>query len=427
MRRYPLRLETLSPLALRADHAQDGVSGTSFITGTTLLGCLAAFHQQVRPDAHEEFERFFLREQILYPNLYPARFNVKSIPDSSAQVYPFPRTAMTCKRHGGFRYPDYFANGEKNDGHGVRDSLLDWAIYSLSKDDTARLKLFNQRHKNCVCGEPMDRCEGFYGRNDIQKDRMVKSSASTRLRTFTGVNRQTGTVQDRILYNRQVFTEGMHFTGDLLFAADDEQLVEDFNEFLEECDVDVYGPVHMGTGRSRGLGQIALAVTQDQREQEFAGFRNRLDAFNRKVHEQARQAKADGLEPHYFFAVTLHSPLIQHDDRLRHYGTLNTALLQHLLTPVLQQSSLSGLTCWYQNAAVQRVTGWQTLWGTPRIDDYAIAAGSVFLFSCATATFNEQIFQALYQLEQQGAGERRAEGFGRLYVSEQFHQIEELI
>jgi CRISPR-associated protein Csx10 len=75
----------------------------------------------------------------------------------------------------------------------------------------------------------------------------------------------------------------------------------------------------------------------------------------------------------------------------------------------------------YCAARVRRVSAWQQLWGTPRTNEYAIESGSVFLFSCASPP-SEALLKALFQLEEQGIGKRRAEGFGRVRVSDQFHQ-----
>ena len=74
----------------------------------------------------------------------------------------------------------------------------------------------------------------------------------------------------------------------------------------------------------------------------------------------------------------------------------------------------------YQAASTKRVTGWNELWGTPRMNEYAIDTGSVFLFS-STVEMNEPLCEALFKLEEEGIGERRAEGFGRLRISDPFH------
>jgi hypothetical protein len=61
---------------------------------------------------------------------------VKKIPVvqnfTSAPIYPLPKTAQSCKRFPGF-FVDLELEEETGDPrHGVRDNLLDWAMYALA-------------------------------------------------------------------------------------------------------------------------------------------------------------------------------------------------------------------------------------------------------------------------------------------------------
>ncbi len=129
MKRFSLRATALSPLAIRSDHAEGGVKTTQYIPGTTLLGSLAVGHRILRPEREDEFVKFFLNEQVYFPHLYPAQFSLRSFHKSNLPVMPLPKTAQSCKRFPGF-LP---IQGENDDTerHGVRDSLLDWAVFSL--------------------------------------------------------------------------------------------------------------------------------------------------------------------------------------------------------------------------------------------------------------------------------------------------------
>jgi CRISPR-associated protein Csx10 len=63
------------------------------------------------------------------------------------------------------------------------------------------------------------------------------------------------------------------------------------------------------------------------------------------------------------------------------------------------------------------------------MNEYAIETGSVFLFSCNAvkgSPEHETLLQQLFTLEERGIGKRRAEGFGRVRVSDQFHQGREV-
>ena len=77
----------------------------------------------------------------------------------------------------------------------------------------------------------------------------------TRLQTHTGINRETGTVQENILYNRRVFDEQSRFWG---MVRIHDELVSTFQQFIKA--VGTSGLVRIGTGRTRGLGKVHLTA-----------------------------------------------------------------------------------------------------------------------------------------------------------------------
>ena len=81
MAQLDLSLAVISPLAMRSDHASRGNKTANLVSGSTLLGSLAATHRMFyinEPDKAEEFAELFLRGKVQYPNLYPAKcFQVK--------------------------------------------------------------------------------------------------------------------------------------------------------------------------------------------------------------------------------------------------------------------------------------------------------------------------------------------------------------
>ncbi len=425
MKQIAIQLTAESPLTIRADHAPGGAATASYIPGTTFIGSLAAVHRMLysEPEKREEFERLFLHEQIHYPDLYPAIFADKKL-GRNLPVYSLPKTAQSCKRHPGFR----FAESEENDAHGVRDSLIDWLLFSVKGSKSAEALSALIEHKKCPsCPATMDHLSGYYRRSHsvsvdpldgYEFSRMDKALESeyTRLQTRTGIDRDSGTVQEGILYNRMVFEEGMRFWG--VINVYDEELLPALTEFLEEAGYQSL--VRIGTGRTRGMGKVTFEIKADKRaeKQYFAEFVERLSAFDLLVHAQNIQ------DSRYFFALTLHSPLILYDEFLRYRGTIDE---QTLLQDMLHWGNNQDIKLKqiYQAVSIRRMTGWQEIWGTPRMNEYAIDAGSVFLFACDVADGTPEkamLLRKLFELEMQGAGARRAEGFGRVCVSDQFHR-----
>lgn len=411
MNQLYIRLTAESPLAIRSDHAAGGVEAARNIPGTAFLGSLAAVHRMLKSTETDEFGQLFLREQVLYPYLYPAVFkDKKNLQLSNDPVYPLPKTAQSCKRHPGFLYP----RDDENDAHGVRDSLIDWALFKLSGDNNAKVL---QERKECSCHAMMDHFSGYYRRSTLVAEEITAATESEymRLQTHTGIDRESGTVQEGILYNRNVFEEGMQFWG-AIKIPNDEKLLRALTALFKQ--VGQSGLVRVGTGRTRGMGRVTFKATLvENGPDSFKNFCDRLDKFHNLL---CKEAGTLALQDRYFFALTLHSPLILIDDLLRYRGTLDAPTLKNLLgcdeTIEIKQI--------YQSAQMQRVTGWLEIWGVPRMNEYAIETGSVFLFSCNAAQGtpeNETLLRQLFKLEEQGIGKRRAEGFGRVRVSDQFH------
>jgi CRISPR-associated protein Csx10 len=425
MKYFALDLTAVSPLAIRADHAPGGVASASYIAGSALAGSLAATYRLFHDAAATEFTDLFLRERVQYPNLYPATFEKNSyIQNAQAlPVYPGPLTARTCKRYEGFHASSDEGFGDER--HGVRDSLFDWVLFKLARGTTpgrspTELLAILGKQKECSkCGKAMKQFSGFYRRHPGGARQMVAAAAPTRVQTYTGIDRETGTVQEGILYSRQVFEEQTRFWG---MAKVPEELAGTFADFVSQ--VGESGLLRMGTGRTRGLGKVKLsALPLDEEPYGFAAFQQRLETFDRTFREQA-QAIHLALEPgHFYFALTLHAPVILRDELLRYRSSIDEETLAELMKPAgLPADSFRVI---YQAAGTRRVTGWNELWGTPRPQEYAIQTGSVFFFASLIGA-HEGLLRELFRLEQEGTGQRRAEGFGRLCVSDPFHLEVEL-
>ncbi len=425
MKRYSLRATARSPLAIRSDHAEGGVNSTQYIPGATLLGSLAACHRILHPEREEEFRTFFLNEQVYFPHLYPAQFGLSDFHKSNLPVMPLPKTARSCKRFSGF----LLVQGENNDDerHGVRDSLLDWAAFSLLDNGQSAIPALlspleshgactyaQGKYSNTPCSQVMDHINGYYRRGRFDATQRMKAKVDTRLQTRTGINREWGVVEDRILYNRQVFDNGMTFWGDVLMP---DKLTDLFKQFVEEATRE--DVIRIGNGRTRGLGCIEIDM-REARESKPADFADKLHTFDAAVKQQAQVAGVQRIEP-FYFAITLQSSTILCDAFLRYQKTLSTALLPELLG-LSASADVSAYTFRrvYQSVGIQRITGWNELWGTPRPNDYALEPGSTFLFACEQRAGND-LLQALRTLEETSIGRRRSEGFGRISISDPFH------
>lgn len=418
MKYFALNLEAISPLAIRADHSPEGVDALRYISGSTLIGSLATVYRFAYPNNSADFERLFLSGQIQFPDLYPALFKQEEMQEKiTLPVFPFPRTARTCKRSPGFSH--LLENQDKDDaGHGVRDSLLDWTIFALAdnmKVDNPDILLSPFPHSKEFC----QRCDNTmeYDAKHYRRENedMIIANSTTRLQTHTGIDRSTGTVQEGILYNRRVFDEHTRFWG-LLKVSDDVEAT--FKDCIKEFGTS--GLIRVGTGRTRGMGKVHLTIQPiDEDEQKRKDtFSTRLRNFNAALQDAAQTFNNEwdlrlDLKP-FYFALTLHSPALLRDSLLRYRGSITNVALGKLL-----ELSKNHFELIYQDASTKRVTGWSELWGTPRTNEIAIDTASVFLYGSDLP--QNELEEALFKLENEGIGQRKAEGFGRICISDPFH------
>jgi len=430
MKHLQLELTALSPLAIRSDHAPGGAATAKVIPGSALAGCLANVHRQLFSSKTEEFEELFLKSRVYYPYLYPANFADHDIQEAMLPVYPVPRTAQTCKKRGGFLFP----KDRKADRHGVRDSLLDWAIFSLLTDpkkkgsdnkdyrerEIAALKILHKHHECKKCDMLMTNFGGYYR---FQDDKHVQAELDTRLQTRTGISREWGIVEEGILYSREVIEDGMRFWGTIKLP---EELEPVFTQLLEEATMSYTSTrqnsslFRIGTGRTRGLGAVNID-SRGEEQHEFSAFRERLRTFSSTLIARAKDANVQEVKL-FYFALTLQSPMILRDKLQQYCGVVDREKLAKIIgLPVDDVLPI------YHAARLERITGWQELWGTPRFKEYAIATGSVFLFGLSYEP-DDVLWHKLFTLEEEGMGERRADGFGRVMLSDPFHlQDEEVL
>ena len=401
-----------SPLNFRVSRSTASFETLKYIPGTALLGAFAAAHRKIRDDK-DEFTRFFLAGEICFGNLYPANFQMREfsgtdLREDNQPVKPIPNTARSCKRFDGFNFK---ADEGGKERHGVMDSLINWGLFALSGQTKIEILRAN---KNCTytdehgeCEELLDTFSGFYRRGE-EVTEIGESKAKTRLLTRTGISRETGTVQEGILYNREVMNEDQSFWGAMSFA--DESLYDDFYDFAEK--VGHKGILRIGNNLTRGLGKLGVPEIEEIDPENMASFKERINAFNQKFRTEA-QAHCVDLPNQFYFPITLQSDAILPEVQLRYQTVLDGDYLQRIW-------NLSDVALVYQNTSTRRVIGWNALFGLPKAAEWAISMGSVFLFGYSGTT-DEHFYQKLYNIEQIGIGKRKSEGFGQVTIADAFH------
>ncbi|MBO9369023.1 MAG: CRISPR-associated protein Cas5 [Chloroflexi bacterium] len=374
---FTLVLQLHAPLALhRTRTGVQFVETLDIIPGTALRGALAEAYLTKHGAPDGTFRALFLSDQVQYGDLWPAL--------EGKQTTLLPATAQVCKRYG-LKHPASF-----------RDALLD--VWADSGDD-----------KKCrECGESLDRVGGYL----CSLNPLEPLSPRSRLRVSTAIERSTGTVAREMLFTQHTLV-GLGTPDDkqpLLFQGVvrlfDPTLQSELMRLLQSNTI-----LFLGAGRSRGLGQMKVKAWSEASAPE--PLAERWNQFN------AAAQRAGGDASKRYFSLTLLSHLALRDNLLRPMQGEITP--QHFGLPegvTWVRYSDSDQSVLFLNAIT--VPGWNTALGLPKSDTVALARGSVLLGQC-DAGQEQAVLGCLAQIEAEGVGERRNEGFGRVAVCYPIH------
>lgn len=399
-------LTAVTPLSFR-----DGVDLVTsdlnrYVPGTAFLGALAEAHAERGRD-RDEFANLFLRERVRFGNAYPAHFTHKLLRQANLQpVRPIPLSARSGKRFPGFRADEQDPDDRCD---GVTDGLIPLTLFALSGETRPDLLDPLRSIGTGAKAQDLDRISGFYRRGETP-GLLGRAHLSLDLRTRTGINYRTGTVQQAILYSTQVLPEGSQFwaawhlpDGDPTLYAALEALVED----LSDADA-----LRLGNNRTRGFGRVRLQLNPEDDAETGAragALAERVTHFTAQLATAAAAARID-LPDGVYLPITLTSDMLLHDALLR-------ARLQ-LSGADLAAAGVKGADLVFYGATSRRVRGWNSVLGLPRADTWAIGMGAVFLFRLPP-TYAD--WDALVQLQAQGLGLRRSEGYGQISLADPFH------
>lgn len=399
MRRYRVEALVESPLVVRRERQSQRSEGVQFLSGTLLRGAFARAYLQQHGQADALFERLFLDEQT-------CRFGPL---DPAERVFPL--TAWTCKREGGF---------EPDGKHGIVDMLAELVRPRLGQ---VRSKPLRCRQ----CEHDLKAHSGFwYLKADGQPTEAKRRWRQT-VNVHVGIDRTTHTAAEAIFFTLPALEpepatdreQAVALTG--WVEAQDEalQALQTLLE-MEDC------ILRLGHARTRGYGRIRVTVHQ-QMPDSSADY----DAWSRQM--LAWVAPALPPKRYFLFSLSLPTGAILVDELLRY--TLDPAgmvpwlpplpppepALQTLQTPA-KDSDGGRLWCVTAVARHERLRGWNAAHGLPRQDEWLVARGSVYVYLFEGDSSGRAALQhRLRQLEANGIGARRNEGFGRVVVCDDFH------
>ncbi len=250
---------------------------------------------------------------------------------------------------------------------------------------------------------------GFY---TLRNNKLALRSAVQRVLTRVAIDRQRGTAAASRLYSPLVLNEVMYlkeedtyypstFRGSVSLPDDDALCAA-----LKQID-------SLGARQTSGLGAVTIDVSDTNGDDHL---KQRVEDLTRRFREQAKAYRELGgakwMVRGHVFTVNLLADAI-----LREQGWLPT---QELSAQALED--LTGIEATllrsFSNTAV--VGGWHATWREPKPTALATSMGSVFVFHAPNG-LSKSNFEKLADLQTNGIGERRSEGFGQVRICDEFH------
>lgn len=362
-----------SPLVLSSRHfVSNEIDTLDYIPGSAFRGAIADKLGKELGYDDPRFREIFLDGKVKLGNLYLLQ---------EGQGFPIPKSAKTCKYLKGFHK------------HAVIDFLLPTVEYKLA-DNISTLP------KVCpVCKAPLDTLDGFYTR------RGKEIEPTKRLITRTAIDDGTLAAREGFLYSMEATEEDQEFYGILdadLFVIGDEELKYKNTTILKRGET-----FWVGLGKTRGLGNIEIRKIE-KLEDIFSSelvpgnVKTRFSEFQRKLSRLSMEG----------FSITLFSDAIIIDKFMRYKSYIDEQYLK-------EEFNLDNVEFISAFNSTREILGWNAAWGLPKEKELAIEKGSTFFFKCDADQKN--LLETLEQIEIEGIGLRREEGFGRVYVCDPFH------
>lgn len=440
-------LTLASPLLAGEPHQGNTYHSFSYLPGSVLRGAvanvlMAGWTHEARQIPHPEacpdpagctFCRvLYPRDAAGQPGRPPRFFDCYPAAGGGEVVQPFPLTARTCKR-----FPGFLRENDPDERHGIFDTLI---AQAAARDAGGANTPYVYALECPQCGEALTGPDTIhYGRSDAY---YYVARPINRRFSRTAINRRRHTAQAGQLFTLTVMGDQMRV--DLPDPAP-RQVATRLEGSVETGDADeaalrdaLARVGWLGSGNSRGLGQVEVQVTSPFpganggltlarfQEQVTAGqFRpdpdapadlgNRLAGFNQAVAAERdfyRSLGVDVLPGRWYFTIDVCSETF-----VRHQGLPTLDLSPAIL-------NLPGATQDFVVVEPIERGGWSNAWGLPRPRELGIQTGSVFLFRVDSddPPAVARLYQRLAELEETGIGANQARGAGRLQVCAPFHQ-----
>jgi len=341
-----------------------------YMTGTAIRGAFAYIYlNRNNNNADEVFKKYFLNSAyVKWGGLY------------YQGSLPLPLTARTCKITPGFA----------SSGHGVLDTLF----HLISEEKSGRFDIIPD---DCSCGAAYDRApfEFFNQTNNGFAVALPKK----RITSKVAIDRETESSRAGALYSYEMLNEGQTFAGNILVSDD---IANELKIFISSVTA-----IRLGRGRTRGLGKVSVSFSAPAEYNSASA--NKYEDFNKKLYEFAN-TKGVKLDANKYFSILLLSDSVLEKSPKEYFQAVTSEYLKDNY----------GINCKLVAGESNKriISGWDYQNNRPKDNALAITKGSVFAFEVQD---ENGVAEKLKKIEENGIGERREEGFGRISVCDPFH------
>lgn len=357
-----------------------------YIPGTAIRGAIAfGVPDSLRP--------LLATNAVRFENLYPTN-------EGYYLSLPLPLSARTCKYHGW---------GEDG-GHPLVDFLM--------ATDAEKKKC--QGRDSLACGAPLER---IYGNGLWLNGRFTQTEfPTTRTTMHLEIEDGKNVAREGVLFSLQQICEGTHFLGCLIFENENIE-----PQLWKACGGDVSRDrmaeifLSVGQARSRGFGMLRCTIQRQSIPNGSIIPFLRVpygDPLGKSVQERLQNFPGntswDQAGASVSFSLTLISDAILIDNFGRYLTGIGPEWVNYRMKGI---SNIRLKEAFCRN---REVHGWNALHRLPRPTDIAILKGSCWRFE-VTLIDKIDFVSSLTNLEGNGIGLRRNEGFGRLVVCHPFH------
>lgn len=308
--------------------------------------------------------------------------NFKDI--SFSTLYPF----------GGFPYP-FTAREEKYEREntsGKKKDVVDilrWRVFEKRKlEDEAKWERLSGIHKN---GEKIE----------VNYSLITRTAVDYRRRSAkTGALYSENVIAENFIDEHKKMTE-MRFSGIMKI---DDGLKTEFERIKT---------IHVGADITRGMGHVSMSYEQMDEPDSLEKMMERVNRFNEGNEESYLYIPLDLQTDAYLSLEKMH------DDKIS-LGEISDEEYKKYLEKEIHLPSCYQLEKVYKSQEVQK--GFNTAKSSEqnmrREGKVVVLAGAVFLYKVGKKDFQEEI---LFQIEQEGIGENRVHGFGKVLICDEFH------